>query len=113
MNVTHSLDAYLLREMELRCNYDLTCINNALYEMQYEQDMRNKGIRNEQDLHEATNLAQQLIAVWGGCEMPAARLLNCLSSADVQFMADKHIEQLIVLAYQIIERKSFEIVTVH
>lgn len=112
-NVTHSLDAYLLREMELRCNYDSKTVRNALYELQYEQDMRNKSIRQEQDLSEANNLAQQLIAVWGGCEMPAARLLNHLEADDVQYMSDKHLTQMISLAEQIVAREPFEIVTVH
>ena len=112
-NVTHSLDAYLLREMELRCNYDIGAISVAAVIMEEERDERASGIRCEQDLGEATNLAQQLIAVWGGCEMPAARLLNCVTRADAQFMSDKHIDQMIVLAKQILDRHSFEIVTVH
>jgi hypothetical protein len=112
-NVTHSLDAYLLREMELRCNYNLVAVKNALYELQYEQDMRAKGIRAEVDLTEATNMAQQLIAVWGGCEMPAARLFSYLTCDDVQYMADKHIAQMIHLASQVLARVPFEIVTVH
>lgn len=112
-NVTHSLDAYLLREMELRCNYDYNTVVNALELLMAEQDARAAGHKAEQDLHEATNLAQQLIAVWGGCEMPAARLLNHLTCDDVQYMSDKHIEQMLVLAEQVLERDSFEIVTVH
>lgn len=111
-NVTHSLDAYLLREMELRCNYDRKTILRARDLLIIEQNQRVQG-KQEQDLHEATNLAQQLIAVWGGCEMPAARLLNHLTSTDVQYMADKHIAQMIHLATQVLERNSFEIVTVH
>jgi hypothetical protein len=112
-NVTHSLDAYLLREMELRCNYNFVAVKNALYELQYEQDMRAKGIRAEVDLTEATNMAQQLIAAWGGCEMPAARLFSYLTCDDVQYMADKHIAQMIHLASQVLARVPFEIVTVH
>lgn len=111
-NVTHSLDAYLLREMELRCNYDRKTILRARDLLIIEQNQRTQG-KQEQDLHEATNLAQQLIAVWGGCEMPAARLLNYLTSTDVQYMADKHIAQMIHLATQVLVRNSFEIVTVH
>lgn len=107
------LDAYLLREMELRCNYVYDTMVNALELLMAEQDARAAGHKAEQDLHEATNLAQQLIAVWGGCEMPAARLLNHLKCTDVQFMSDKHIEQMLVLAEQILERDAFEIVTVH
>jgi hypothetical protein len=112
-NVTHSLDAYLLRSMERRCNYDQTKVQTALYILGGMQDGRRMGEEVEQDLGEASNLAQQLIAVWGGCEMPDARLLNELTRADVQFMSDKHINQMVALANQLLEREPFEIVTVH
>lgn len=112
-NVTHSLDAYLLREMELRCNYDLKTVARAHSVLSNEACMRASGEHVEWDLGEATNLAQQLIAVWGGCEMPAARLLNCISVTDVRYMGDKHINQMLDLCNQVLARNSFEIVTVH
>lgn len=112
-NVTHSLDAYLLRSMERRCNYNKKAVMSALCLLLDEAKGRNCDNLAEQSLGEASNLAQQLIAVWGGCEMPDARLLNELTREDVQFMADKHIEQLIALADQMLEREPFEIVTVH
>lgn len=112
-NVTHSLDAYLLREMELRCNYSADDVRLSFNLLMDEKVERQLGIREEQDLTEASNLAQQLIAVWGGCEQPVARLFGCLRRADAQFMSDKHIDQMINLANQLMERKPFEIVTVH
>ena len=112
-NVTHSLDAYLLRSMERRCNYNKKAVMSALCLLLDEAKGRNCDNLTEQSLGEASNLAQQLIAVWGGCEMPDARLLNELTRADVQFMSDKHIEQMIALADQMLEREPFEIVTVH
>lgn len=112
-NVTHSLDAYLLRSMERRCNYNKKAVMSALCLLLDEAKGRKCDNLTEQTLGEATNLAQQLIAVWGGCEMPDARLLNELTRTDVQFMSDKHIEQMIALADQLLEREPFEIVTVH
>lgn len=112
-NVTHSLDAYLLRSMERRCHYDKTSVVNARSILNAVWFSRLTGHSKEEDLHEATNLAQQLIAVWGGCEMPDARLLSCLAAEDAIYMSDKHINQMIALTTQLLEREPFEIVTVH
>lgn len=112
-NVTHSLDAYLLREMELRCNYNVRDVQKAMLMLVDERRNRKYGLSTEQDLHTATNVAQQLIAVWGGCEMPAARLFSYITSTDVVYMTDKHIEQMLSLASQLLKREPFEIVTVH
>ncbi|AXC36498.1 RNA polymerase [Pseudomonas phage phCDa] len=112
-NVTHSLDAYLLRSMERRCNYNPDDVRLSYNLLMDEQVERHMGYRIEQDLTEASNIAQQLIAVWGGCEMPEARLFTHLSRADAQFMSDKHIQQMLDLATQLLEREPFEIVTVH
>lgn len=112
-NVTHSLDAFLLREMELRCNYDKKAVMSVLCRLLDEAKGRKYGGMSEQDLLEPTNMAQQLIAVWGGCEMPVTRLFSYLTAEDVQYMSDKHINQMIALADQVLEREPFEIVTVH
>lgn len=112
-NVTHSLDAYLLRSMERRCNYNKQNVMRSLEALRLEKATRINGFAVEQDLIEATNLTHQLIAVWGGCEMPDARLFDCLSDEDECFMSDKHIDQMITLGLQLLEREPFEIVTVH
>jgi hypothetical protein len=112
-NVTHSLDAYLLRSMERRCNYNKSAVTKALCLLLDEYKHRKSGFHVEWHLGEAVNLAQQLIAVWGGCEMPDARLFDVLNERDVRFMDDRHIAQMIALADQLLEREPFEIVTVH
>ena len=112
-NVTHSLDAYLLRSMERRCNYNKPKVKAALLRLELEAMHRANGTTTEWNLQEPTNLAEQLIAVWAGCEMPDARLFNELDTTNVQYMGDKHIGQMIALANQLLEREPFEIVTVH
>lgn len=112
-NVTHSLDAYLLRSMERRCNYNKKNVTKCLDILEGLYDGRAFHGETEQNMAEPENLAQQLIAVWGGCEMPDARLFDCLTYADAEFMSDKHIQQMRELALQLLEREPFEIVTVH
>ena len=112
-NVTHSLDAYLLRSMERRCNYNKKNVERALDRLEGEYDRRAFHGGVEGNLTTANDLAEQLIAVWGGCEMPDARLFDVLSYDAVRYMSDKHIQQMRELALQLLEREPFEIVTVH
>lgn len=112
-NVTHSLDAYLLREMELRCNYNKRAVLESLEAIRVERHLRKVGKAAEQNLTEITKLSHQLMAAFEGCRMPAARLFTCLEEGDTQYMTDEHLEKMIFLGLQIIERESFEIVTVH
>lgn len=111
-NVTHSLDSFLVREMELRCNYNKPQVLNAVRFMQEEQQARLNG-SVEQDLAQASTLAHQLIALYGNNAMPVVRLLNNLTKGDVQYMSDKHIVVMLNLASQLLEREPFEIVTIH
>lgn len=111
-NCTHSLDSFLVREMELRCNYNKPQVLNAVRFMQEEQQARLNG-SVEQDLAQASTLAHQLIALYGNNAMPVVRLLNNLTKGDVQYMSDKHIEVMLNLSSQLLEREPFEIVTIH
>ena len=112
-NVTHSLDAYLLRSMERRCNYNEKAVRKALGALIYGIAERDNGDAPELSMSEPTDLAETLVMRWFGNEMPDARLLGCITSKAIRYMADKHIEQMIALANQLLERAPFEIVTVH
>lgn len=112
-NVTHSLDAYLLRSMERRCNYNKLAVRRALGALLHGLAERDEGYAPELTMEAPADLAEQLVQVWFGCEMPDARLFDCLTSKAIRYMSDKHIEQMIALASQLLEREPFEIVTVH
>ena len=112
-NVTHSFDAYLLRSLVRRCNYDAAKISKALRVLIAERDARFRGEAMEQDLNEATTLSHRLIARWGRCEVPDARLLDYVTADDAQYMDLRHIEQLIRIATEMLSYRSFPVVTVH
>lgn len=112
-NFTHSIDSFLVREMELRCNYNKPQTIKAIGYLQDEQDARQHGMSDEHNLHEPATLAHQLIALFEGNAMPVARLLNNLTKGDVRYMSDKHIEVMLNLALQMLEREPFEIISVH
>lgn len=112
-NVTHSGDAFLVREMDRRCNYNAQEVKDCLSVLQREQQNRASGLHVEWTLGSAGTLAEHLIVRWFACEVPTARLFSCLNSLRVRFMADKHIQQMIDLASHMLSYKPFPIVTVH
>lgn len=112
-NVTHSFDAYLLRSMERRCNYNRAAVVKALDILLEEQRGRMHGWVNEQDLEEPTCLGTLLLARWASCGVPDARLLDYLTADVAQYMSNEHIEQMIRLANEMLEWPSFPLVTVH
>ena len=112
-NVTHGGDAFLVREMERLCKYDPEMVYTCLELLEREKQRRWDGgvelTLGEGDDH----IAAKLIERWFACEVPTARLFECLNSFYVQFMDDKHINQMITIASACRTYESFEIVTVH
>lgn len=112
-NVTHSFDAYLLRSLVRRCNYDPVKIRAAFQVLQSELHDRTHFGAVEQNLAGATNLAHRLIARWGRCEVADARLLDYITAEDVVYMDTRHIQQMIRVAREILSYPAFPVVTVH
>lgn len=112
-NVTHSFDAYLLRCLVRRCNYNRINVVNAMNWLNDERNARRKGLAWEQDLSEATELAHRLMARYGVCQVPDARLLGYLSKDNVVYMSDAHIEQMLRIGAEMLAYKPFPVVTVH
>lgn len=112
-NVTHSFDAYLLRSLVRRCNYDPMKIHKAHQVLLDEHGARCRGEAIEQNLAGAVTLAHRLIARWCRCEVPDARLLDYVTADDAQYMDFRHIEQMIRICEEMLSWSSFHVVTVH
>jgi hypothetical protein len=112
-NLVHSIDAYILRSMQRRCGYDVTVVNNALYELRYEQDMRSQGIRIEQIVDEVAMPHHVYMERFEASRMVDAVLLPHVTFETVCDLTDLHIEKLIDLCQLLLTHKPFDIVTVH
>ncbi len=112
-NVTHSFDAYLLRSLERRCNYNRDRILDALSDLQLEMAERVAGRRTEQELCAVDTIGEQLVARWFHCGVPDARLLDYVDARLASFMDIQHLAQLNRIGQEMLAYESFEIVTVH
>lgn len=112
-NVTHSFDAYLLRSLVRRCNYDEGKIRRALGALLHGLAERDSGHAPELTMDAPADLAERLVARWFRCEVPDARLLDYLTSKTIRYMDTRHIEQMIRIATEMLAHKPFPVVTVH
>lgn len=112
-NVTHSMDAYLLRCMDRRCNYDAATVNYARIVLEREHNARLMGYRSEQDLHDITEPAHVYIERFQQCEVPDVVMLPHINNEVVQYMSTAHINGLLAIVDTMLAWPSFEIVTVH
>lgn len=112
-NVTHSFDAYLLRSMDRRCNYDAMTVASAMRILDNEWSARLYKKTTEQNLEDVTEPAHVYMQRWDACRVPDVVILPHLTIDNVRYMADEHIEQLSNIINTMVAWPSFEIVTVH
>lgn len=113
-NVTHGFDAYLVRSMERRCNYDVISVRSALGALLYELAERDNGDSVELVVDRAPEtLCEVMVARWDACRVPDARIMDGLTSKTIKMMNTLHIEQMIRMASEMLNHAPFEVVTVH
>lgn len=104
-NIIHSIDAYLLREMVRRCNYNEKKLINSL-----------KCILNQIDFpqpkHKDDSLAKYE-ELFNQCETVSAVVLEKINQKNVTHLSKNNLLKLKALCKKILTHKSFEIVTVH
>lgn len=111
-NVTHSFDAYLLRSLVRRCNYNEEQTIKAEHLLRAELERRRNGGK-ELDLEEATEDAHVYMARWADCRVPDAVILGHLNATNIRYMDSTHISQMARIANEMLSHRPFPIVTVH
>lgn len=111
-NTTHGFDAYLVRCMERRCNYDKAMVQRAGTILDNEWSRRMYG-GTELDLEEVTEQMHVYLDRYAHCEVPDVVILPHLTEENVQYMDQKHMERLMEIVDAMLAHPPFEIVTVH
>jgi len=106
MNVTHSLDAYILRCIHRRCNYttDVVVLAKAYLEcaltVKTDKYAADDAIRYYSDLYNRSGMADVVI-------------LPHLNDRNVRALDEQHIKDLLAIIETMLVHKPFEVVTVH
>lgn len=111
-NITHSVDAYLLRTLIRRTNYDLKKFK--MYRKLFSADQIQQLPDDHQPTHTATSkTTQQMITLYDRTGIADIRILDSLSIPDISALSKKHISALLRIIERSLEHEPFEIIAVH
>ena len=111
-NVTHSMDAYILRAMHRRCNYDRSQAEYAAMCIQMELIQRDMGTATTSDEFMTEKLAYY-IAQYQRSGLADIVILPYLDQATVSCLSTEHLQWLARTLEGMLQYQPFELVTVH
>jgi len=112
-NVTHSVDAYVLRSLIRRCNYDSVVVEraNSLINARLDEIIYN-GITDLEPL-EAGDEVLYYMEQFNRSGMPDVVILPHLTPSNVKHLTEEHLRLLWSLCREMLAYTPFEIVSVH
>lgn len=108
-NVTHSMDAYILRSMHRRCNYDREVVETANQLMKATLARRAVVQAPEQ----ATGKVLYYVQQYERSTLADVVILPCINEETVRTLGVEHMEALVRITDGMLSYKPFPMVTVH
>ena len=114
-NSIHSCDAFVLREMHRRCNYDPLVLFFAHEAIQQELDLREQHITSNIPVDIWCSLKlQDYIELFEATKQPTAAILPFIQDGrDTQYLSTNHLKKLLRIVEQMNTHKAFPLVSVH
>lgn len=110
-NLVHSVDAYVLREMHRRCNYDREVMEDVAMVIEMEMISRTLGnVRDDLCLNDKVAYYREQ---YTRSSLASAVILPYIDEETVQCLSQKHLEALAVMVYGMLKYSPFPLVTVH
>lgn len=114
-NLTHSMDAYILREMHRRCNYDRGHIEYV--DQCIEAELLGRSIYGQpkqENIDEfMTDKVKYYIDQYVRSTLASAAILPYLDQATVICLSQEHLQAMATMVQGMLAYKPFELVTVH
>ncbi len=111
-NVIHSVDAFVLREMHRRCNYNCDSIEYVAQCVEAELLERIMGVNTTSDEF-TTDKMDYYMEQFKRSGSVSAAILPYLDQATVSLLSIEHLKALSVVVNNMLMHKSFPLVTVH
>ena len=112
-NVVHSVDAYVLRSLIRRCNYDkptMQRVSNYITDELIERSLDVPAPAEYADQSEEVTYYRQQYTRSG---VPDGTILDCLDRDQVRHLGSMHLQHLAKVVNSMLEHEPFEVVTVH
>lgn len=111
-NVVHSIDAYVLRSIHRRCNYDMGMVLAAQEAMLSELDLRIQGITSQ--LPAVPGKVAYYVQQYERSGMADVVILPHLwDGHDTQYLATEHLEKLANIVSGMLNYRPFPVITIH
>lgn len=110
-NVTHSVDAYVLRCMHRRCNYDRGMVEQASLLIEMETLERLLGA--QRSVSRPTGKAGYYVDHYNRSTVADVVILPYLDQENLQQLSQKHLEALATIVNGMLQYKPFPLVTIH
>ena len=110
-NLVHSVDAYILRSMHRRCNYDQTMVEDAarLIEIELlERHLNGESLAVEKDDDVAYYVEQ-----YKRSSLADVVILPYLDSDNIRQLSTQHLQSLSGIVHGMLQYRPFDLVTVH
>ena len=112
-NVVHSIDGYMVRSIERRCNYDAQAIDQALDILITEGLRREVGKTTDSSNIQPCQRFSYYLEQYDRSTVADVVILPHITSTNVCLLSDKHLDKLINIASDMLEYKPFPVITVH
>ena len=110
-NCIHSVDAYVLRCIHRRCNYDFEMVSKAAIYIEDELFKRTKGI--EDPGFEVNEQVTYYIDQYRRSGMADVVILPLLTAEDMSSLDTVHLNALATIVKSMLEYQPFEVITIH
>jgi hypothetical protein len=112
-NLVHSVDAYVLRSMHRRCNYDRAMVEQAAGLIEIEMISRSLSLQFPVDMASFAGKAAYYVDQYNRSDVADVVILPFLDSENISFLSQKHLESLATIVQGMLQYKPFELVTIH
>ena len=110
-NLTHSVDAYILRAMHRRLNYDREVVEHAAALIEIEMVSRHLG--QSQQVMDPEDPICEYIDHYTRSTVADVVILPYLTAENTGFLSKAHLEKLAELVNNMLQYQPFELVTIH
>lgn len=114
-NVVHSIDAYVLRSIHRRCNYDKDVVLRAMGFLLDEQDARLQGFAEQQPRVQCEHdKLDYYLTQYERSGMADVIILNHITSCyEAQYLSDALISKLLEIIESMLNHNPFPVISVH
>lgn len=115
MNVVHSVDAYVLRSIHRRCNYDKDVVEMAKELIDQELYLRSTVATYPQNMTkpDPSKAMTYYINLFNRHQVADVVILPYLDQVEVMHMSSEHLEKLGSIVESMLCHEPFEVVTIH